>query len=668
MVNALDVHFPGEKTLLMSPLNAIAWMLLAVPLTASPQFNLEEQGLIPSEQSDASASSLFLDATRIAAKGISSPSLLASELAPQEVQSWPIDSWLLADIDGGGPLESESEIRARIESMAQQHPAAFFSPVFRGSDGGPVIVTPTILMRFAEGHRGEIARQHLMKFPALQILAEDWSRMPGAYKLAVNSGSGYEVLELCELLVAIPGVRYAEPDWIFTGGSAFVPNDTSFADQWALNNTGQSGGTVDMDINGPEAWNTTQGSASVPVVVIDTGVDQFHADLNLLPGADVTSDGPGDGGPVNSFDRHGTPVAGCVSATIDNALGISGSAPLCPTISVRTFITQNLLGTWTSQASWTVDALDHAQSVGARVTNNSNFYGFTSATIDDKYQETRDAGIAHFAAAGNNSNSTVAYPSELPTVQSVSSIDRNGNLSSFSNFGPQVSLTAPGGTVLCTDLTGVPGYDPGDYIAIQGTSQASPYCAGVAALILSHNPALYPDQVQAIMESTAKDLGAPGFDNSFAWGLVDAEAALAAADPCEVLGIFCESLPNSVGGGAQIGYTGTASIGANDLVLQVSGCPASIVGLFFYGPDQVQIPLADGLRCVGGSITRLSPRVTSGAGDTSESLDLSSAPFDAGSGQAVAGSTMNFQFWYRDQAAGGAGSNLSNALIVTFCN
>jgi hypothetical protein len=130
---------------------------------------------------------------------------------------------------------------------------------------------------------------------------------------------------------------------------------------------------------------------------------------------------------------------------------------------------------------------------------------------------------------------------------------------------------------------------------------------------------------------------------------------------------YCTSAPNSVGAGAQIGYAGSASLAANDLVLSVSGCPGSKPGLFFYGPDQVSLPSGDGLRCVGGATTRLAVLATDPQGAGNLALDLQSPPFTSGTGVVFSGDTRNFQFWYRDSVASAAGFNFSNGLSVTFC-
>lgn len=130
---------------------------------------------------------------------------------------------------------------------------------------------------------------------------------------------------------------------------------------------------------------------------------------------------------------------------------------------------------------------------------------------------------------------------------------------------------------------------------------------------------------------------------------------------------YCVTSANSVGGGALIGYSGTASLSINNLEVSVSGCPPNKPGLFFYGPTQVSLIFGNGIRCAGGSITRLSTLTTDSLGLASEALDLNAAPFNAGSSAAGVGVNHNFQFWYRDPGAGGAGFNTSEGLSVVYC-
>jgi len=140
-------------------------------------------------------------------------------------------------------------------------------------------------------------------------------------------------------------------------------------------------------------------------------------------------------------------------------------------------------------------------------------------------------------------------------------------------------------------------------------------------------------------------------------------------DECEcVTETYCVGAPNSAGPGASIGSTGALSISANGFNLTASGCPANRTGLFFYGRTRVQVPFGNGFRCVGGSIFRLNPALTtSSTGTALRHLDFTQPPANGGPGHITPFSTWNFQLWYRDPAAGGANTNASNGLSATFC-
>jgi YVTN family beta-propeller protein len=131
---------------------------------------------------------------------------------------------------------------------------------------------------------------------------------------------------------------------------------------------------------------------------------------------------------------------------------------------------------------------------------------------------------------------------------------------------------------------------------------------------------------------------------------------------------YCVGAPNSAGPGASIGYTGTTSISINNFTLTATGVVPNKPGYFIYGTSQVQIPLGDGFRCVGGTLFRLRPATNaSGSGAMSRLVNFTVPPAGSGPGQIAPGSTWNFQLWYRDPLGpGGTGTNLSNALEATF--
>ena len=150
--------------------------------------------------------------------------------------------------------------------------------------------------------------------------------------------------------------------------------------------------------------------------------------------------------------------------------------------------------------------------------------------------------------------------------------------------------------------------------------------------------------------------------------IVDAILPLTCTSPTN----YCIGAPNSTGNGALILSTGSTSVSANGFSLVVQNAVPSQFGLFYYGPEQTQIPFGDGYRCVGAGTTgtfRLNPPLTTdGFGDAIRPLDFTQPPANAGPGEITGGATWYFQCWYRDPLGpGGSGFNFSDGLDVTFC-
>ncbi len=543
---------------------------------AAPDRGLEDGGELPtlSVHFFDEERPLTLDLRRIAA--LRDDVGGAQAIGGMEGEAFGIPGWSLLRTPEG--RRSAAEALRLVEQTEALAGVAFAAPVFVGEDGGPLIPSERILVRFhgwvgrerAEGilrrTLGEVVDERQADAEGLAALASGFGGDELAYNVRTVGRNGFETLAMANELAAMPETVYAEPDMLFTGYSTLIPNDTFWSNQWGLDNQGQSGGTADMDMDAPEAWDITTGGSGIITVIFDTGVDPTHPDLNLrLPGVDTTSES-GSGEPINECDNHGTWVAGCISSIIDNSLGVVGIAPTTRTASARPFIsTIPCDGSWSSAASWTVDALTWAESIGARVTNNSNGYGFTSSAIADKYSATRSAGMVHFASAGNSGGSSPGYPAILPSLVSVSALDRNGDLASFSNTGADIS--APGVTIGTTDRVGGDGTVSGDFVNVNGTSFASPYTAGVAALVLSAAPWLTAEEVEQILQETAVDLGVAGFDATFGAGFVNAFSAVTAAQ--------ASNCPEDL--------NGDGVVGAADL--------ATLLGA--WGPDGGEADLSD---------------------------------------------------------------------------
>jgi len=129
---------------------------------------------------------------------------------------------------------------------------------------------------------------------------------------------------------------------------------------------------------------------------------------------------------------------------------------------------------------------------------------------------------------------------------------------------------------------------------------------------------------------------------------------------------YCTSTLNSAGTAGTLRATGSTSVGANDLVLQVEGALPSGFGIFFYGPNMIMAPFGDGIRCVGGMTQRINPTIMAdGGGSATRVLDNTQSQYG---GDLAPGTVWNFQHWYRDpMGPGGSGYNLSDGLTISFC-
>jgi serine protease len=319
-----------------------------------------------------------------------------------------------------------------------------------------------------------------------------------------------------------PAVLYAEPDYIVH--ASVTPDDSSFADLWGMNNTGQSGGVADADIDAPEAWDISTGSHDVIVGVIDTGVDHSHPDLmaNIwsnpaeIAGDGIDNDGNGfidDIHGINAITNvgdpmddagHGSHVSGTIGATGNNGLGVVGVNHSVSIIGCK-FLNASGSGSL-SDALTCIDYFVGLKNNGinVRATNNSWGGGGFSQALSDAITSSEEANILFVAAAGNDAydnDAQSSYPSGYPhdSVLAVASTTRTDSMSSFSQWGlTTVDLGAPGSDILST----VPG---GGYASYSGTSMATPHVTGAAALAWSVNPELSAIEMKALLMSSGDD-------------------------------------------------------------------------------------------------------------------------------------------------------------------
>lgn len=357
-----------------------------------------------------------------------------------------------------------------------------------------------------------------------------------------------------------PYVEEAIPEYF--AYTMAIPNDPYYANNWGHNNTAQlpkyvsgshSGagvGTIGFDSHAQLAWDQSQGygSASVVIAIIDTGVDTAHPDLRLVTGYDY---GDNDSNPMDdSADPgHGTACSGVAAGIANNGIGVTGVAGGCSVMPLKIASSDGSLG-FTAIENALIHAGDNnvdvaSMSFGAEGGTAEGDSPSTDAALEYAYSH----GVTLLAATANSNASTMAYPSNHNKVISVGAASPTGQRKSTtssdgenwwgSNYGVNtqddknaVDIMAP--TILpATDITGSGGSSTTDYsMWFNGTSCATPYAAGVAALIISKYPSYTPAQVRAAMVSTATDMtfdGGVGWDRYTGYGMVNAYQALIGA-------------------------------------------------------------------------------------------------------------------------------------------
>lgn len=409
----------------------------------------------------------------------------------------------------------------------------------------------------ASGHRLKATKEYSRGLHLMQIAAPPVSEAENKLDLpnSRSNAAKARMIDKIRKLRRNPSVEYAEPNYIRK--PLRLPNDDFFDLQWNY-----------PLINLPQAWDRTIGSTEVIAAVLDTGILPGHPDLQnrVAPGYDFVSnqdtandgDGidpdptdPGDDAQGFSSSFHGTHVAGIVAAETDNLTGVAGVTWATRLMPLR------VLGVGGGTDADIAQAIRYAAGLPnnsgtlperpAEVINMSFGGPGFSQTVNDAVQAARTAGAVLVAAAGNDSNSTPFYPAAYAGVLSVAAVDLASQRASYSNFGPQIDLAAPGGDI-SRDLNGdghpdgilsTVGDDDGNFIYrfLAGTSLAAPHVAGVVALMRGVNPSLSPTDIDQLIAGihpetgaqVTRDLGTPGRDDLYGHGLIDASKAILAA-------------------------------------------------------------------------------------------------------------------------------------------
>jgi subtilisin family serine protease/Tol biopolymer transport system component len=472
---------------------------------------------------------LLLDVGRVGVHALAGfdPAHLLPVLDPTGIEPMAAPGWSLIRLRDPATVET---IDALLEQLATVPDWDFVTPVFQ-DEYGPLLVTPQILMRFDPSVSRQTAEGVLESAVPGVASEADWAGMRGAWRVETSERNGLRLLDAANTLARRTDVLFAEPDFLCTAQLlGDPPNDPMFAFSWGLYNSGNFFFDSDFDMGLEQAWAVTQGDPDVRVFVLDSGIDLAHPDLNVASGGDFTGQGSPGGAPFNACDSHGTWVAGCISAKVDNGLGSAGVAPLCKSVPGRVIITSLVTcdNHGVIQSSWVVNALNWAFNHQLRITNTSLGLGETSA-VAAKYLDTHNQGMVHFSAAGNDGLGVVTFPARAPGVIGIGATSFDGHRAAWSNYGQALDLVAPGFLIRTTDRVGPLGSTLGDYEIVSGTSVASPLAAGIAALLLSAQPGLTPTEVEQHLVDSARELETPGWDPLSGWGMPRADRALAAA-------------------------------------------------------------------------------------------------------------------------------------------
>jgi subtilisin family serine protease len=418
-----------------------------------------------------------------------------------------------------------------------------------------------IAIKLKKGFSSDNIKPILQKFKA-QIKKEfdelgwGWIEVP----------KGVDIMPVIDSLKSLPIVETIEPNLVIR--IYIEPSDpyfrgtspATYRHQWALHNIGQNppSGTVDADIDATEVWDITTGSSNVVISILDSGIPMLnstlsHPDLNdpnkIILGPDYIYDGEG----VRDLLGHGTHVAGIASAETNNDTGVAGVAWNCKLMIIQIFDAYGG-GTWEAFYDGVKYAVDYYR-------NNPQTRMVINISGGDGYSEVgRDAviyantyGVTIIAAVGNFCGVPVAYPAAFSSTYSnviaVSATNHRDSIAEYSNIGPEVNVSAPGGhgtTNYCQSgdlyldsddiFSTTPNYQftlqsiypeiTQEYGYMAGTSMAAPHVAGTAALMLSVNPNLAPSQIREIIQQTADDKGTPGKDDYYGWGRLNANKAV----------------------------------------------------------------------------------------------------------------------------------------------
>ena len=246
------------------------------------------------------------------------------------------------------------------------------------------------------------------------------------------------------------------------------------------------------------------------VCIIDSGIDVSHEDFS---GVTFAGGYPSDWN--TDTCGHGTHVAGTIAA-MNNTTGIVGVTPGAASLYIVKVFGDNCDWTYSSDL---IDAAFKCRDAGADIINMSLSGPVNNFFEDYVFGNLYSQGILPIAAAGNGGGTAYSYPASYNSVISVGAVDANNVVADFSRQNDQVELTAPGVGILST-------YLDGGYVYMSGTSMAAPHVSAAAAVVWSADPDLSNVELRTLLQETALDLGAPGRDVAYGYGVIRSRTAI----------------------------------------------------------------------------------------------------------------------------------------------
>ena len=346
----------------------------------------------------------------------------------------------------------------------------------------PVALPGRLIIKFKNGLTDQLEKANLQK---LDLVHSEKLRLEHTYVIAAES---QKVGDILSKLAATKQIEYIEPD--FVAQALEVPNDPDFSREWGL-----------TKIQAPGAWSVTHGSG-IKIAIVDTGIAN-HPDLQskIVARSNFTTDTDSDG------NGHGTHVAGIAAAATNNNLGVAGAGYDSQLLSVKV-----LSNTGQGYYSWIASGITWAVDNGAQVINLSLGGSYDSKTISDAISYAWSKGVVIVAAAGNSNNSNPVYPAYYDKVIAVGATDTSDKKAWFSNYGNWVDVAAPGVGIFSTYRN--------DYAEASGTSVATPFVSGVAALIKAHYPLWSNSDIRNKLEQSSDKIAQTG--SYWTWGRVNA--------------------------------------------------------------------------------------------------------------------------------------------------